>query len=113
MSAKMQVHGNSLRRLTNSNDFNQMRGEPDFELLKTGLEALFELDEKLPVFGVIRHVHKHAKQSVAEDFTLVLPESVDDLSLAGNRSKPPPQLQESNSFGTRLPSLNCDGMRIS
>ena len=77
-----------------SNHIQRVRGDPDFQLVKTTLERFLELPEKLAVLRKVGHIDIEAREVVFIDGTLMFPSSANRLRLPRGRAKFLPQLQE-------------------
>ena len=88
------LFGDGCARPVQLQHFDQVRRQPDVELLKAGLEPVLELDEELAALRIVSDIHEHANQIVPIALALVPPLPADCLRLARNCPKPLLQFEQ-------------------
>src|SRR5713226_9480749 len=73
------------RRFSDSLD--RISGQPNVFLLEAVLQSFFEPDEELPVLRCVLHVHKHAGQTIAVEFSFSTPQAKNRLGLTGDSAE--------------------------
>src|SRR5882672_11673394 len=73
------------RRFSDSLD--RIGGQPNVLLLEAVLQSFFEPDEELPVLRCVLHVHKHAGQTIAVEFSFSTPQAKNSLGLTGDSAE--------------------------
>ncbi len=99
-----------------SNHFNQIRRQPDVDLLKAFLQTFLIFDDELAVFRSIGDVNEDTNIQITVKLTAILPLTFDLLGFRRDRAELLPQLANvcpSNFCGTGLPSLKLVGSRSS
>src|SRR5882672_3552660 len=73
------------RRFSDSLD--RIRSQPDVLLLEAVLQSFFEPEEEVPVLRCVLHVHKHAGQTIAVEFSFSTPQAKNRLGLTGDSAE--------------------------